>query len=332
MSGPPAEATWQRATQLLTSGGEVVLACHVSPDGDALGSMLATGLALTSLGHAVVASFGDAPFVVPRSYAFLPGQQLLRAPGELPDHPAVLITFDTSSVDRLGSLSRLVKTAGQVIVVDHHERGDSFGDLRLVDSAAAATAVLVAELVDRLGAPLTEQIATCIYTGLTTDTGSFKFAGTTPAVHQLAARLLSTGIRHAEISRAVWDTNPFAYLRLLGAALGRAQLEPAAAGGLGLVWTYTSAAELAEHGLVTEDVEGLIDVLRTTGDADVAVVCKQDPAGVFKVSTRSRGRLDVGAVCAALGGGGHRYAAGYTSPGDLAATMTALRAALAAAG
>lgn len=331
MTSAIADDAWDKAIELITGPGPVVLACHVSPDGDALGSMLAAALALEATGHRAVASFGDEPFGLPKAYSFLPGAQLLRPPGELPSEPAVVMTFDTSSRDRLGLLAPLLERSAQVIVVDHHERGDGFGDLRLVDPAAAATAVLVAELVDRIGAPLSADIAACIYTGLTTDTGSFKFAATTAEVHQLAARLLATGMRHDLIARAVWDTNAFGYVRLLGAALGRAALEPAQVGGRGLVWTYVTAADLDDHGLAVEDVEGLIDVLRTTSEADVAAVLKEDRAGGFKVSTRSRGQVDVGAVCASLGGGGHRHAAGYNSGLNLPQTVAGLRAALAAA-
>lgn len=332
MSSAIPDDAWDKAVELIRGPGPVVLACHVSPDGDALGSMLATGLALEATGHPVHASFGDEPFALPSSYGFLPGTHLLCPPSELPGEPAVLMTFDTSSRDRLGLLVPLLERAGQVIVVDHHERGDGFGDLRLVDVAAAATAVLAAELVDRIGAPLSADIAACIYTGLTTDTGSFKFAATTAKVHELAARLLATGMRHDLIARAVWDTNAFGYVRLLGAALGRAALEPSEAGGRGLVWTYVTASDLVEHELAVEDVEGLIDVLRTTSEADVAAVLKQDSRGEYKVSTRSRGQVDVGGVCASLGGGGHRYAAGYNSAAGLWETVAALRAALAAAG
>ena len=329
MSGV-SEAVWTRAVDLLRGPGEVVLVCHVNPDGDALGSMLAVALAMSRLGRQVCCSFDAEPLVLPRNYRFLPGQELLTKPAELPAAPDVLMTFDTSSVDRLAALGSLVPTAGTVVVVDHHARGDGFGDVRVVDPAVPATAVLVSELVHRLGVPLDKEIAACIYTGLTTDTGSFKFAGTTPGVHRLAAKLLETGVRQDLVAREVWDTNSFAYLQLLAQVLERAALEPAAAGGRGLVWTYVTAQELADRDLAVEDIEGLIDVLRTTAEADVAAICKGDPAGGFKVSTRSRGETDVGAVCERLGGGGHRFAAGYTSRADLETTLARLRETLSA--
>lgn len=327
MSAP--ESDWQAAVGLLSSHQEIVLACHVGPDGDALGSMIAMGLALRERGCTVLASWGSEPFEVPASYASLPGLDLLVPASEVPAAPALLVTFDTGSVDRLGSLASRVDTAQQVLVVDHHITNTRFGTVNLVDASAAATAVVVAELLDRMGLPLTQEIAAPLYTGLITDTGSFKYASTTPAVHALAGRLLATGLRHDVLSREIWDTAPFAYVQLLGEVCARAQLEPAAVGGLGLVWTTVEALDLDRHGLALSDVEGVIDTLRTSREAEVAAVLKTDPAdGLLKVSTRSKGAVDVGAVCVSLGGGGHRFAAGFTSHEDAGTTMSALRAAL----
>lgn len=326
------DAEWAAALQLLAAHDDVVLACHVGPDGDALGSMLALGLALRARGSRVVASFGSEPFEVPRAYAGLPGLDLLVHPDELPPAPALLVTFDTGSADRLGSLARLVGTAGACLVVDHHASGAPYGTHRLVDPSAAATAALVAELLDRLGLPLTADVAAPLYTGLVTDTGSFRYAATSPQVHELASRLLATGIRHDLISRAIWDTQPFGYVQLLGVAAGRASLDAAAVGGLGLVWTSVTAEDLAVHDLGLADVEGVIDVIRTAQEAEVAVVVKQEPdRSAWRVSTRSKGQVDVGAVCAGLGGGGHRFAAGFTSYDEPPATLELLRERLAVA-
>lgn len=322
----------QEAVALLEAHDEVVLACHVSPDGDALGSMLALGLALRERGTKVWASWGSEPFEVPTPYRGLPGLDLLVPAREIPAAPALLVTFDTGSVDRLGSLADRVPAAEQVLVIDHHASNTRFGTLNLVDVGAASTASMVVDLIDALGLPLTRDIAACVYTGLVTDTGSFKYVATTPEVHRLAARLLETGIRHDLISREIWDTASFGYVKALGLVCARAVLEPEAVGGLGLVWTAVGAEDLHRYGLVLADVEGVIDVLRTAREAEVAVVVKTDPEdGWLKVSTRSKGAVDVSAVCVALGGGGHRFAAGFTSYEPLGATMDRLREALATA-
>jgi phosphoesterase RecJ-like protein len=328
----PAAAEWDAVLALLRDADEVALACHVGPDGDALGSMLALGAGLRSMGKRVVASWGGEPFEVPEAYSFLPAVDLLVPPGDFPAAPALFLTFDTGSPDRLGSLADRVHTAGCCVVVDHHASNTRYGALHLLDTTAAATAVLVAELLDRLGVTLTQETAAPLYTGLVTDTGSFKYAGTTPEVHALAARLLATGIRHDLISRAIYDTAPFDYVRLLGAACTRAELEPDAVGGLGLVWTRVPAADLTAAGLGLAAVEGVIDVLRMSREAEVAVVLKADPVdGGWRVSTRSKGAVDMGAVCTALGGGGHRYAAGFSTAEEPAVVLHRLREALAGA-
>ena len=327
----PTSAEWDKAVALLGDQPEVVvLACHMNPDGDALGSMLALAHALRGRGVRVVPSFSD-PFEVPGSLSGLAGVDLLVPPAEVPPTPPVLVTFDTGSADRLGSLAGLTQSAAEVLVIDHHASNTHYGTLHLVDPAAAATAVLVEELVRRLGVPLDAEIAECLYAGLVTDTGSFRFAATTAETHELAARLLRTGIRHDLLARELLDTHPAGWLTMVGAALSRARLEPAAAGGLGLVWTETRVAELVAAGLAADQAESVIDLVRTAAEAEVAAVCKELPAGGWSVSMRSKGRIDVSAAAVALGGGGHRFAAGFTSAADLAATMAALRDAVEAA-
>jgi phosphoesterase RecJ-like protein len=327
-----AESEWAAAVAALRAHREITLVCHVNPDGDALGSMLALGIALRDAGKSVRASWGSEPFEVPTSYRSLPGQDLLVPASQLPESPELLVTFDTGSTDRLGSLADRVAKAGAVLVLDHHVTNTRYGTINLVEETAAATAVVVVGLLDRMGLALTAEVAAPVYTGLITDTGSFKYAATTPAVHQLAARLLATGIAHEEISRHIWDTEPFTYVQLLGAACSRAVLEADAVNGLGLVWTSVTADDLSAGGLALSDVEGVIDALRVAQEAEVAAVVKADPTdGLLKVSTRSKGQVDVGAVCMSLGGGGHRFAAGFTSHEDLDATMARLRTALSTA-
>lgn len=322
---------WDDTVALLRKHREVVLACHVNPDGDALGSMLGLAHALARMGKRVLPSFSE-PFVVPESLGRLPGLTMLVPPSRVPDRPELVVTLDTGSVERLGDLARNVGAADEVLVIDHHASNTKYGTLHLLDPAAAATAMLVAELVRRLGVALDADIAACLYTGLVTDTGSFRYSGTTPAVHALAGELLGTGIRHDLIARELFDTHPFGWVSMLADVLARTRLEPEAAAGLGLVWTHTLRADLERLGLGFDQVESVIDVVRTTREAEVACVCKELADGRWAVSVRSKGQVDVGAVCVALGGGGHRFAAGFTSAAsDLDATMRALRDALSTA-
>jgi phosphoesterase RecJ-like protein len=306
---------WQAGTEAVTGADRLLLLAHVSPDGDALGCALAVGLALDQLPgeRKVQVSFGDDPFVVPANLSWLPGQDLLVPPAEVDEAPDIVVTFDASSADRLGTLQELSGRAPTLLVVDHHASYDGFGSLELVDVTAPATAVIADELIRRLGVELNPDIAACLYTGLVTDTGSFRYHGTTPATHELAGRLLATGIPFDEIARNLFDSVPFPFLGLLGQALDEARLDPDAADGDGLVWTFVGADERNRRGLAFDLVEPIIDVVRKSVEAEVALVVKEDDAGVLKVSMRSKGNVDVGAVAVRLGGGGHRYAAGFTA-------------------
>lgn len=312
---PIAARDWDQVVAAVREASHLLLLGHVSPDGDALGSALAVGLAVAAMPgeRTVEVSFGDDPFVVPANLAWLPGQHLLVPATETNPRPDVVLTFDASSIDRLGLLRPVAESAPLLVAVDHHRSYDGFATVSLVDVAAPATAVLADELVARLGVPLDRDIAACIYTGLITDTGSFRYAGTTAATHALAGRLLETGIAFDEIAREVFDAVPFGYLGMLGTALGRCRLLPAAAGGHGLVWTAVLAEDRAEHQLPFDLVEPVIDVVRKASEAEVALVVKEDDLGDLRVSLRSKGVVDVSRAAAALGGGGHRYAAGYTS-------------------
>ncbi|MEO6712190.1 MAG: bifunctional oligoribonuclease/PAP phosphatase NrnA [Mycobacteriales bacterium] len=325
--GTPAEKAFGEAVRLLWEADDVALLCHVGPDGDALGSLLAAGIALRSMGKRVVGSWGGELLVVPPMYSFLPGLDLLCEPADFPVDPPLLVTFDTGSVDRLGTLSPIIDKAGAVVMIDHHASNTLFGTVNVLAPSAAATAEIVYHLVRALGVTLDVDIAACLYTGLTTDTGSFKFAATSPEVHEIAADLLRTGLRHDLISRQIWDTNRLPYIELLGELLGRATFEPESQ----LIWTHVSSDDLASSGVLMEEIEGVIDVIRTADEAETAVICKQETDGSYKVSMRSKGAIDVGAICVAFGGGGHRYAAGFTSFDNVPETMARVRAAIDAA-
>ena len=322
------DAAWRAAGQVLLGAVEVTLVCHVAPDGDALGSMLALARGLRTRGIAVTCTWGDERWAVPASYGWLPEIDTVVAPDRVPDAPGVLVVLDTGSRERLGVLGRLADTAGAVVVVDHHAHSGGLGGVQLVDVHAAATAAVVEELLRRLDIALDAEMATLLYVGLVTDTGSFRHAVTTPAVHALAARLIAAGAQPATVAGKLWGSEPFGLLQVLGATLTRIQLDRDALAGRGLVWTWTTREDLSRAGIGIDEIEPIIDSVRVAREADVAVLLKQDVDGSFRVSTRSRGATDVGAACSALGGGGHLLAAGFTSWEDPETTMTKLRGAL----
>lgn len=314
-----------RAAAAIAAADAVALACHVAPDGDALGSMLALHHLCRAAGKPSVASW-PAPFVVAPHYTYLPGLELATAPEEFPAAPDVMVTFDCGSVKRLGELGDAARAARELIVLDHHLSNDRYGTINVIDVDAAATAVVVRSLALRLGWPLTRDAAMCLYTGLVTDTGRFQYQSTTPEVFALAEELARFDLPIPSLSRQLFEEHRLAYLKLAGTCLARAELDERD----GFVMAWVTAADFAATGVTVDETEGLIDLVRRTKEAEVSAVLKETPEGV-RVSLRSVTEVDVSAVAASFGGGGHRYAAGFTSTGSLEAVKAALREAVAVA-
>ena len=317
------DAPFEAAAAALAGADGVALACHVNPDGDALGSMLGMLWALRGAGRRAVASFAE-PFVVAPHYRELPGLDLLVPPGEFPGAPEVMVTFDCGSWGRLGGLEPAAKAARELVVIDHHVSNERFGTINLVVPDAPASAAVALRLLDVLGVPLTRDAAICFYAALVCDTGRFQYETTTPAVFELARRLSEYDLPIPRLGRTLFDEHSFAYLGLMGEALAGARLSPEKH----FVWTAVTQDMLRRHDVTMEEVEGLIDVVRRAQEAEVAAVLKEEPDGSVRVSLRSQGRVDVQAIACARGGGGHRLAAGFTSVLSLDAVAAQILAAL----
>lgn len=311
------------AADLAGAARDVTLVAHVNPDADALGSALALGLALQRRGAAVRVTFAS-PARAPEPLRALDVAGLLVAPEQVPASPELLIALDTADPGRLGSLADRLTTATAVLVIDHHATNDRFGTHNLVDQTAEATAVLVLELLDELGVTLDEPVARCLYAGLVTDTSCFRRGDA--ATHGIAARLLSAGVDPTATTRALLDTHSFGWLAMLGSVLGRARLEPDVARGFGLAHATIRLADSA--GLAGDELESVIDLVRTTAEAEVAAVLKEVAPEQWAVSLRAKQHLDVAAAAVELGGGGHRLAAGYSTTGPATDVLAGLRAAL----
>ncbi len=292
----------------------VVVAAHVAPDGDALGGALALHLALTDAGARSVPVVGEDPLVLPSSLAALPGADQVRGQAGLPPASEVdlLVSIDAASPDRIGAASDYLDAQVPTLMVDHHARGTGFGDVRLVAPGAAATVQLVAGLLDELELPVTPSVATCLYAGLVTDTGRFGHASTDASVMEFGARLLAAGADHVELTRRLFDERSIEELQLVGRALARLTYVPDVA----LVHTHLTHQELDASEGELADTEGIVDLLRSAEDAEVAVVLKPAPDGTWRVSMRSTGQADVGALATAFGGGGHAAAAGFSATGE----------------
>ena len=321
--GAAVDTDLDTAVEVLLRARDVVLLAHIQPDADALGSALALAMGLSRRGIRVAVSFAE-PDGIPESLQALPGTELIVAPDDLPEHPDLLVSLDVGSAERLGSLQRLLGTARQSLVIDHHASNTRFGQFHLVDAAAQATVILVARILDRLGVVIDKPIAENLYAGLATDTQHFRYADAD--THMLAARLIDAGVRPPQLMHAITDAHPFGWLSMLSDVLAAAVLEPDAACGHGLVYAVIHLT--SRRGMRSEELDSVIDILRTAQEAGVAAVLKQTDDDRWQVSLRSQGPIDVAAVAGTLGGGGHVRAAGFTHHGEPRAAIDALRVAL----
>ncbi|MEV6912924.1 DHH family phosphoesterase [Amycolatopsis sp. NPDC051071] len=320
------------AAALLASANDVTLLGHVRPDADALGSALALGRALQLRGGVKVRVSVGEPEEMPETLRGLDVGGLYVPASELPESEQLLVALDTPTPGRLGKLAPRVDAVraagGDVLVIDHHASNVFFGTKHVVDDTAEATAVLVFALLAELGTELDEPIARCLYAGLVTDTSGFRRAR--PSTHLMAAKLLEAGVDPDKVVREIVDDHPFAWLPMLSDVLSDARLEPDEAQGFGLAYAVVTLD--AARTVRSEEVEAVVDVVRSTREAGVAVVLKEaEPTGPrrrWQVSLRSKGGVDVSAAAGELGGGGHRQAAGCTAEGTADEVLGKLKAAL----
>lgn len=305
---------WDPLLALLADGSRVLLVSHVAPDADTLGSALALALALRSRGTATTVSVGEPGFTVPRALAWLPGADTVVAPEEVGQQYDAVIALDCASEDRLGVLLPLARgAADRFAVIDHHRSNVGFAAVNVIDPDAPATGTMIVDLIDRAGLPWSVEVADNLYAAITSDTGGFRFPSTSSATHLTAARLLDMGVDQYAIGQRLFSSRPLSVARLSAEVVARSVYDPAAAAGAGAVIATLSKVDRDRHDVGYDEVESVIGDLAAIADVDVAVLVKQDDLGKWKVSLRSRGATDVGAVATSLGGGGHTQAAGYTS-------------------
>lgn len=309
------------AVRLIAGAEAPVLLAHVHPDGDALGSMLAMRHLCEQAGKRPVCSWGG-PFPVAPHYNFLPGLDRVVQPHALPASPELVITFDCGTFDRLGECAGVARAAKHLVVLDHHADNERFGTVNVVDLEAAATAVVVRKLATALCWSLDREAAVNLYVGLLTDTGRFQYPNTTPDVFLLAEELSEFDLPLASVTRELFEKHRFAYVQLAGLALARAQLDA----DRHLVAAWITADELDVHGVAFDETEGFVDLLRRTAEADVVAVLKESPGEGLRVSLRSLGAVDVGAIAKVLGGGGHPFMAGFTTTSSVEETLRRIRA------
>jgi bifunctional oligoribonuclease and PAP phosphatase NrnA len=313
MSSPQTQTTsdLQAVADALRSNDRFLLVTHENPDGDALGSLRATQLALESLGKdSVMYLYGDAP--LPREYSFMDLGGILREPpadaGE-----RVLVALDCANETRMGPDESLLRNAPLTLDVDHHHDNTRFGEVNLVVGDASSTGEVLHDVFAELGVELTPEIAEALYIAMVTDTNRFQYTNTTPRTLRLAAELVEAGADVHRVFQGVYESLEFAKLKLIGRALDRAQVYE----GGRLVVSYLLRSDFTDLNVAEAFSEGIIDYLRAVEGAEMAALIREPPrreGPPRRVSLRaSNDELDVSAIARKSGGGGHRQAAGFSS-------------------
>jgi len=290
----------------------ILIASHTEPDGDALGSLLALGLALTKIGKKTTL-YNESS--VPAVYRFLPAVKRIVHHVKKPSCYDTALILDCGDISRLGSDCESIEKIACVINIDHHISNTGFGDIQCVDTEACATSEIVYRLISEFGVSIDRQMATCIYTGILTDTGSFRFSNTNQAAFAISREMAEIGVEPYDVAQHVFGTYSLGRIKLLNLALDSIEISE---NGKMSIMTVTKNM-LETTGTQPEDVDGLINYARRIQDVKVAALIQEPKNGVCKaqnrrkyhVSLRSDGSVDVAAIASAFGGGGHYSAAGF---------------------
>jgi phosphoesterase RecJ-like protein len=296
----------------IRQASRLLLTTHENPDGDALGSLLATHLILQQLGKDSVMFMSADEFPLPPEYRFLPLAGVVSEPPADLDQ-RVLVFLDCGNIDRMPA-DFLKGDDRHILNIDHHHDNTRFGTVNLVDPTASCTAEIVWSLAGELGAEITPPIAEALYVALVTDTGRFMYENTSPTAHRMAADLIDAGVEVHEVYRRLYENLPFGRLQLLSRALARVERYDEGA----LTVTHLDRDDYRETGTLETDSEGIVDHLRAAEGTAVAGLVREllsdDRRGRRKVSLRATdGRVDVSRIARELGGGGHPQAAGFTT-------------------
>jgi bifunctional oligoribonuclease and PAP phosphatase NrnA len=292
---------------VLARENRFLVVTHVNPDGDALGSLLGMSLALSEMGKQSWALLGED---LPDRYEFLPGRESLISSVRSSVHkPDWIICVDAATRERISGDLAAVSDNARMINIDHHPTNPGFGDLNLIVPEATSAAELVYQVLVEAGYRLSSRVGKCLYTGLVTDTGCFRFPGVDSKTFQFASELLASGFESYDVTRVLFEEHPLSKFKLEQLMLERMEMFLDDR----LVISTLYAADLQRVGARMPETENLVNRLRAIRGVEAAAMITEVNGHLTKGSLRSKGSLDVSAVAATLGGGGHRRAAGLRS-------------------
>ncbi len=307
---------FDRVIEKIREGKTFLVASHVNPEGDAVGSLLGLTLVLRAMGKDVTAFLEDP---VPGIYGFLPGSDTIvhdlvgRGPFDS------VFAVDCGMKDRLGAALASFDHRGLLINLDHHATNNRFGDLNVVDAEASATGEVIYDLCMAGGLEITPEAAINLYVAIHTDTGSFRYSCTTAGSLMKAGELVKLGADPGDISMRVYENYPAVRFRLLALVLATLDIIDLGGevGGGDIATLFVTTEMFRSTGADVDNADGFVNYARSIEGVEVGALFRECPGGEFKVSLRSKSYMDVGAVAMALGGGGHARAAGCTIEGSL---------------
>ncbi|GLI07129.1 phosphoesterase RecJ-like protein [Paenibacillus tyrfis] len=302
----------QAAAEFIREQDDFLVVAHVQPDGDAAGSTFAVAWMLQSLNKRfTLINEGR----IPDKFMYMAGPHAVieyeKAPPERKF--AAVISVDCADFERIGSVSECFEPERKLLNIDHHATNDGFGTVNLVRSDAAATVEVLYDLALELNLEFTPELNDCIYTGLLTDTGGFRYSNTTPKVMQIAADMLARGVKGHELAERLLETMTLGQVSLLKRSLNTLSF----AHSNKVAWLSVTLDDLSATDASSEDMDGLVNYARNVEGVEVGMLFKEKEPGIVKVSFRSGGLADVAALAQKFGGGGHVKAAGCTIRGSM---------------
>lgn len=303
---------FRELNQIITSKQRFLISCHINPDGDGIGSLLAFGISLKELGKDVQLVCTDG---VPNVFGFLDGSAAITRNLEVTERPEVLIYVDCAEKERAALPAGIRDMNGLMIVnIDHHVTNTGFGDLNIIDSNAAATGEIILRILKELNLPFNQSIALSLYTAIATDTGFFRFGNTTGATLEACSYLINAfQIEPSKIAEQVHEQKSYNSIRLLGEVLNNIKLSTDGK----VAWAVLDQQMLAKYPVEYEETENYVNYARSIEGVEIGILFKELKPNEIKLSWRSTSAVDVSKLAAYFGGGGHARAAGCNITGSL---------------
>jgi phosphoesterase RecJ-like protein len=303
------EKEFEKIKQLLKKAKTAIIATHVDPDGDAIGSLLSLGELLEQKGLATTL-YCESP--VPEVYRFLPGTAKIKRKLELAQHFDLGFVVDAANLSRIGDKINLKPIVSRLVNIDHHPDNTRFGDVNyVVQSSSVAEEIF--ELAQYLKIKINKALADCLYTAMVTDTGNFRYENTSVKTFLMAAKLLSAGVKTQELTTRIFDTKSIPAIRLSARVLSNLKFSA----GRKVAWASVTEALLAELEARAEDLIGIVDQIRSIEGIEIALLLREDK-GKVKINFRSKETANVSELARRFGGGGHNKAAGCVIEGSIA--------------